>query len=67
MSFQPDLLVGRNALITGGGIGICRGIALALAAHGCDVAIMSRLAEHLETTAGEIRARGRRSSTFRET
>ena len=42
-------------------VGPLTNIALALAAHGCDVAIMSRLAEHLETPAGEIRARGRRS------
>src|SRR5205823_3173489 len=56
--FDPDLLRGRVALITGGGTGICRGIALAFAAHGCDVAITSRNIEHLEPTAGEIRALG---------
>ena len=61
MSFQPDLLAGRTALITGGGTGICRGIALALAAHGCDVAITSRSAAHLDPTADEIRAAGRRA------
>lgn len=61
MSFQPDLLAGRTALVTGGGTGICRGIALALAAHGCDVAITSRSAAHLEPTAEEIRAVGRRA------
>ena len=61
MTFQADLLFGRTALITGGGTGICRGIALALAAHGCDVAIMSRSAEHLAPTADEIRATGRRA------
>jgi 2,4-dienoyl-CoA reductase [(3E)-enoyl-CoA-producing], peroxisomal len=59
--FQPDLLKGRAALITGGGTGICRGIALAFAAHGCDVAIMSRSAEHLASTAAEIRAKGVRA------
>ena len=59
--FQPDLLKGRAALITGGGTGICRGIALAFAAHGCDVAIASRKAEHVEPTAGEIRAAGVRA------
>jgi peroxisomal 2,4-dienoyl-CoA reductase len=48
-------------MITGGGTGICRGIALALAAHGCDVAIVSRSAEHLVPTADEIRATGRRA------
>jgi peroxisomal 2,4-dienoyl-CoA reductase len=61
MAFQPDLLKGRVALITGGGTGICRGIALAFAAHGCDVAIMSRRMEHLEPTVAELRATGRRA------
>jgi 2,4-dienoyl-CoA reductase [(3E)-enoyl-CoA-producing], peroxisomal len=61
MVFQPDLLKGRVALITGGGTGICRGIALAFAAHGCDVAITSRRMEHLEPTVAELRATGRRA------
>jgi peroxisomal 2,4-dienoyl-CoA reductase len=59
--FQPDVLRGRAALVTGGGTGICRGIALALAAHGCDVAIASRNAEHLDPTVEDIRARGVRA------
>ncbi len=59
-SFVPDLLRGRVALITGGGTGICRGIALAFAAHGCDVVITSRRAEHLEPTVAELAARGAR-------
>src|SRR5436190_22365563 len=54
-AFQPDLLRGRAALITGGGTGICRGIALAFAAHGCDVAIVSRKMDHLEPAAEELR------------
>jgi 2,4-dienoyl-CoA reductase [(3E)-enoyl-CoA-producing], peroxisomal len=61
MTYQPDLLKGRAALITGGGTGICRGIALAFAAHGCDVAIVSRRPEYLETTADEIRSHGTRA------
>lgn len=61
MSFQLDLLAGRTALVTGGGTGICRGLALALAAHGCDVAITSRSAEHLEPAVEEIRGTGRRA------
>ena len=61
MTFQPDLLVGKTALISGGGTGICRGLSLALAAHGCDVAITSREAGHLEPTTLEIEALGRRS------
>ena len=61
MYFTPDLLKGHAALVTGGGTGICRGIALSLAAHGCDVAITSRRREHLEPTAAEIAAAGVRS------
>src|SRR3954454_14236476 len=56
--YAPALLKGRAALVTGGGTGICRGIALALAAAGCDVAIVSRKLEHLETTARELEAMG---------
>ena len=59
--FQRDLLKDKVALITGGGTGICRGIALAFAAHGCDVAITSRKSEHLEPTAAELRGLGVRA------
>src|SRR5436190_9292305 len=59
--YAPALLKGRAALVTGGGTGICRGIALALANAGCDVAITSRSLEHLEPTARDIEARGVRS------
>jgi peroxisomal 2,4-dienoyl-CoA reductase len=59
--FQRDLLKNKVALITGGGTGICRGIALAFAAHGCDVAITSRKSEHLEPTAAELRGLGVRA------
>jgi peroxisomal 2,4-dienoyl-CoA reductase len=60
--YRSDLLKNRVALITGGGTGICRGIALAFAAHGCDVAITSRRAEHLDPTAAELRALGARAT-----
>src|SRR4051812_6425009 len=59
--FSVDLLKGRVALVTGGGTGICRGIAHAFASHGCDVAITSRKIEHLEPTAVELRGRGVRA------
>jgi peroxisomal 2,4-dienoyl-CoA reductase len=59
--YRPDLLKNRAALVTGGGTGICRGIALALAAAGCDVAIASRKREHLEPTVAELAALGVRS------
>ncbi len=60
--FQANLLENRVALITGGGTGICRGIALAFARHGCDVAITSRQLDHLEPTVAELRAQGVRAA-----
>lgn len=59
--FAPDLLKGRVALVTGGGTGICRGIALAFASAGCDVVIASRAREHLEPTVADIERLGGRS------
>jgi peroxisomal 2,4-dienoyl-CoA reductase len=56
--FAPHLLAGRSALVTGGGTGICRGIALALANAGCNVAITSRSLEHLEPTRADLAALG---------
>lgn len=59
--FARSLLENKVALITGGGTGICRGIALAFAAHGCHVAITSRKMDHLEPTRDELRAKGVRA------
>ena len=47
-------LHGKTALVTGGSEGIGRGITLALAKEGVDVAICARRKEPLEKAAGEI-------------
>lgn len=53
--FRPDLLAGKVALVTGGGSGICRGIAHAYAAHGAKVAIVGRKQERLDAAADALR------------
>jgi len=56
--FAPNIFRGRTALVTGGGRGIGRHIALGFARLGANVAIASRKAENLEPTAAEMRALG---------
>src|SRR5256885_15769072 len=57
-------LAGRIALVTGGGRGIGRAVALALAAEGADVAVPARSADELEETVSATRAAGRRGEAI---
>jgi 7-alpha-hydroxysteroid dehydrogenase len=52
-------LDGKVAIVTGAGKGIGKGIALAFARAGADVALVARTKDDLETVAKEIRAFGR--------
>jgi short-subunit dehydrogenase len=52
---------GTSALITGGGTGIGRGIALALARRGVDLALVGRRAAPLQRVAAEAMAAGSRA------
>ena len=61
-----DDLSGKIALVTGGGRGIGRAIALALGQAGCDVAVSYReRQDDAETTAHEIRQTGRKTAVIR--
>ena len=58
---SPGIHRGSVALVTGGGTGIGRAIALDLARCGADVVICGRRQEPLERTAAEIQALGARA------
>jgi 3-oxoacyl-[acyl-carrier protein] reductase len=53
---------GKIALVTGSSRGIGRGVALALAAEGCDVMLTGRDTQALEEVAAAIRELGRRAA-----
>jgi 7-alpha-hydroxysteroid dehydrogenase len=57
-------LDGQVAVVTGGGKGIGRGIALCLAEAGADVAVAARSRDDVEAVADEIRSIGRRAAAY---
>lgn len=60
-------LSGKTALVTGASQGIGRGIAIALAEHGADIAIVDRAAEQeTEKVAAHIRTLGRKAWVYRQ-
>src|SRR5712664_1983549 len=61
MAKTPFSLDGKTAIVTGGGTGIGKSIAVEFARAGADVALCSRKLEHLEPVTKAVRDLGRRS------
>lgn len=61
MAKSPFSLEGKTAIVTGGGTGIGKSIALEFARAGADVAICSRKMDHLEPVLKDIHGLGRRA------
>jgi NAD(P)-dependent dehydrogenase (short-subunit alcohol dehydrogenase family) len=60
--FQSDVLKGRTIMITGGGTGLGRAMALRFAGLGADLFLVGRRQDPLRETANEIRAKGARAA-----
>lgn len=56
--FQSDLMKGRTILLTGGGTGLGRSMAMRFAELGANIFLVARREEPLKETAGAIRAKG---------
>jgi 3-oxoacyl-[acyl-carrier protein] reductase len=61
MARNPFSLEGKTAIVTGGGTGIGKSIAIEFARAGADVAICSRKLEHLEPVSKAIHDLGRKT------
>ena len=60
--FQSDLLKSRNILITGGGTGLGRSMALRFAELGASIFLLGRREDPLKETSADIRAKGARAA-----
>ncbi|MGB6523603.1 MAG: SDR family NAD(P)-dependent oxidoreductase, partial [Candidatus Acidiferrales bacterium] len=60
--FQADLLKGRTILITGGGTGLGRSMALRFAELGANLFLLGRREEPLASTCEEIRVKKARAA-----
>ncbi|MEM8556548.1 MAG: SDR family oxidoreductase [Bacteroidota bacterium] len=58
MSYASDLLADQHIVVTGGGTGLGRSMALRFASLGAKVTICGRRTEPLDTTVGDIREAG---------
>ena len=56
--FRPDLLVGKTTVITGGGSGLGRSMALRLGRLGAKIAVLGRRPGPLDETVRAIREAG---------
>ena len=61
MAASPFSLENKIAIVTGGGVGIGKSIAIEFARAGADVVVASRKLENLEPVTAEIKKLGRRS------
>jgi len=61
MTTSPFSLEGKTAIITGGGTGIGKSMAVEFARAGADVAVASRKLEHLEPVVKDIEKLGKRA------